>query len=64
MTFRELGNNEDIMDQQTLDLSKVLIMTFQTFKGSERKRGYGKLIILFPILFRFAKKENYATDIL
>lgn len=52
------------MDQQTLDLSKVLIMTFQTFKGNERKRGYEKLIILFPILFRFAKKENYATDIL
>lgn len=64
MTFKEPGNNEGIMDEQTLDLSEVLITTFQTFKGSGGGRGYKKHIILFLIPSRFAKKENYATDIL
>lgn len=57
MTFKEPGNNEDIMDEQTLDLSEVLMTTFQTFKisGGERHK---KAYYSFPNPSRFAKKKR------
>lgn len=64
MTFKEPGNNEDIIDEQTLDLSEVLMTIFQTFKRSGGG-GHEKHIISLPIPSRFSKKkkkkEKYAT---
>lgn len=61
MTFKEPGNNEDPTDEQTLDLSEVLMTTFQTFKRSGGER-HEKHIISFPIPSRFAKKKNMQPD--
>lgn len=60
MTFKEPGNNEDIMDEQTLDLSEVLMTTFQTFKisGGERHKKHIIYSLIFPGL---QKKEKHAT---
>lgn len=56
--------NEDIMDEQTLDFSEVLITTFQTFKRSRGGREFKKHAILFPSPCRCAKKDKHAAGIL
>lgn len=61
MTFKEPGNNEDIMDEQTLDLSEVLMTTFQTFKRSGGER-HEKHIIHSLFLPGLQKKKNMQPD--
>lgn len=61
MTFKEPGNNEDLMDEQTLDLSEVLMTTFQTFKRSGERDMRS---ILFHSLFLpgLQNKKNMQPD--